>query len=64
MDSGVRCWEGMFVCWRSVSGRVVIGHWGTKKNLADRRLKQRRGNDRQVDTANTDPGVDLYTVPD
>jgi hypothetical protein len=37
---------------------------GDKKNLADRRLKQRRGNDRQVDTANTDPGVDLYTVPD
>ena len=31
MDSSVRCWEGMFVCWRSVCGRVVIGHWGQKK---------------------------------
>jgi hypothetical protein len=30
MDSGVKCWEGMLVCWRSVCGRVVIGHWGNK----------------------------------
>jgi hypothetical protein len=63
MDSDVKCWERMFVCWRLVCGRVVRGHWG-QNNFGRSGVDSRRGKGRQVDTPTWILESILYTVPD